>query len=127
MISSTQQALAALALGLALSAAAQPARPPAAASAPFATVGQAVMADRYTYLPYIGLLFAFAWWLDDAPSARHGPLWARPLIAGVLVLLLPLSIGSINHAQANPLVIALITFALMASRASRMIGSRRSS
>lgn len=58
----------------------------------FATVGQAVMADRYTYLPYIGLLFAFAWWLDDAPAARHGLPWARPLIAGVLVLLLPVSI-----------------------------------
>ncbi len=58
----------------------------------FATVGQAVMADRYTYLPYIGIFIALAWWLDDAPSARRGPKWVRPLIAGFLVLLLPVSV-----------------------------------
>lgn len=40
----------------------------------FFSVGQAVMADRYTYLPYIGLFFALAWWLDERPG---------PLIAGV--------------------------------------------
>ena len=58
----------------------------------FATVGQAVMADRYTYLPYIGLLFALAWWLDDAPAARTGATWARPVLAGVLLLLVPFSL-----------------------------------
>ena len=58
----------------------------------FTTVGQAVMADRYTYLPYIGLFFALAWWLDDPPAARPGPSWLRPLIGAVLLLLLPLSL-----------------------------------
>ena len=58
----------------------------------FTTVGQAVMADRYTYLPYIGLFFTLAWWLDDPPGARPGPSWLRPLIWGVLLLLLPFSL-----------------------------------
>ena len=58
----------------------------------FATVGQAVMADRYTYLPYIGLVLALAWWLDDAPGARKGPSWVRPAIAGCLLLLVPVSL-----------------------------------
>jgi tetratricopeptide (TPR) repeat protein len=40
----------------------------------FFTVGQAVMADRYTYLPYIGLFFAMAWWLDERPSPRRTAL-----------------------------------------------------
>jgi hypothetical protein len=39
--------------------------------------------------------------------------------AVVFLILLPLSVGSINNAQANPLVIALVMFALIASRASR--------
>ena len=52
------------------------------------TVGKAVMADRYTYLPYIGLLLALAWPLDDAPGAsgRAAP-GRRALAAGFLVLL----------------------------------------
>ena len=33
----------------------------------FVTVGKAVMADRYTYLPYVGLFFALAWGLDQGP------------------------------------------------------------
>jgi len=57
----------------------------------FATVGQAVMADRYTYLPYIGLLFALAWPLDAAPSSSRTP-WARPVVAGALLLLVPFSL-----------------------------------
>ena len=40
----------------------------------FFTVGQAVMADRYTYLPYIGLFFALAWWLDERPGPIPGCL-----------------------------------------------------
>jgi alpha-1,2-mannosyltransferase len=39
--------------------------------------------------------------------------------AAVFLILLPLSIGSINNAQSNPLVIALVMFALIATRASR--------
>jgi len=58
----------------------------------FTTVGQAVMADRYSYLPYIGLFFALAWWLDDAPGAKSAPPWLKPVIGGVLLLLLPVSL-----------------------------------
>jgi tetratricopeptide (TPR) repeat protein len=36
----------------------------------FFSVGQAVMADRYTYLAYVGLFLALAWWLDDRAGAR---------------------------------------------------------
>jgi tetratricopeptide (TPR) repeat protein len=50
------------------------------------SVGAALLAERYTYIPYIGLFFALAWWLDE-PRAR----W-RPVIAGVFALLLPLSL-----------------------------------
>lgn len=55
-------------------------------------------------------------WLRDGtsriPAQNH---------AAVFLILLPLSIGSINNAQSNPVVIALIMFALMASRASRWV------
>ncbi len=30
----------------------------------FYIIGSAVIADRYTYLPYLGLFFLFGWWLD---------------------------------------------------------------
>jgi len=58
----------------------------------FFTVGQAVMADRYTYLPYIGLFFALAWWLDEHPGPRPGGVPVKPLVAGALFLMLPLSL-----------------------------------
>ena len=58
----------------------------------FFTVGQAVMADRYTYLPYIGLFFALTWWLDEGPGTVPGRLPLRPAIAGGLLLLLPFSL-----------------------------------
>jgi hypothetical protein len=55
-------------------------------------------------------------WLRDGtsriPANSH---------AAVFLILLPLSIGSINNAQSNPLVIALVIFALIASRASRWV------
>ncbi|HET9950805.1 MAG TPA: tetratricopeptide repeat protein [Candidatus Eisenbacteria bacterium] len=54
----------------------------------FVTVGKAVMADRYTYLPYIGLAFALAWPLDDtAAGSRYDVAWRRALAAGALLLL----------------------------------------
>jgi tetratricopeptide (TPR) repeat protein len=55
----------------------------------FVTVGAALMADRYTYIPYIGLFFALAWWLDE-PAGRGFP--AKTVVAGFFVLLLPLSL-----------------------------------
>lgn len=55
------------------------------------TVGQAVMADRYTYLPYIGLFFALAWWLDARPEDPPLPGGVRQVIATGLLLLVPVS------------------------------------
>ncbi len=57
------------------------------------TVGQAVMADRYTYVPYIGLLFALAWWLDERPGAISARFPVRTAVAVVLALLLPVCLA----------------------------------
>jgi protein O-mannosyl-transferase len=54
--------------------------------------GQGIMADRFTYLPYIGLLFALAWWLDDRSTAAPRSVPIRPLLAGCFLLLLPVSL-----------------------------------
>jgi len=51
------------------------------------TVGQALMADRYTYLPYVGLTFALAWWLDERPARTSAGSVTRVLLAGGLALL----------------------------------------
>jgi tetratricopeptide (TPR) repeat protein len=48
------------------------------------------MADRYTYLPYVGLFLALAWWLDDRPGVRAGVL--RPALAAVFVVLAVVSL-----------------------------------
>jgi protein O-mannosyl-transferase len=57
-----------------------------------ATVGGAVMADRYTYLPYVGLLLALAWWLDEPRDRiRFGPI-VQPALVGVFAVLLPVSL-----------------------------------
>lgn len=58
----------------------------------FVTVGHAVMADRYTYLPYIGLFFALAWPLDDRPPSRSAARLGRSVLAGALILLIPVSL-----------------------------------
>jgi len=56
------------------------------------TVGQAVMADRYTYLPYIGLFFALAWWLDERPAPASIGSALRLVLVGSLALLVPFSL-----------------------------------
>jgi len=62
------------------------------------TVGTAVMAERYTYLPYIGLFVAVSWWLDDRPSAgdpstgRRRWMTRRGLLAGYLAILVLFSL-----------------------------------
>ena len=53
----------------------------------FVSVGQAVMADRYTYLSYIGLFFALAWWLDERPGPKLAGIPVR-ISLGVLFLAL---------------------------------------
>ena len=57
------------------------------------TVGQAVMAERYTYVPYIGLLFALTWWLDERPGAITARHPVRTVLAGALVILLPVCLA----------------------------------
>ena len=54
------------------------------------TVGAALMAERYTYLPYIGILFALAWWLDEPAGNTRIPV--KPIVAGIFLLLLPISL-----------------------------------
>ncbi len=56
------------------------------------SVGQAVMADRYTYLPYIGLFFALAWWLDEQPGPRVGGVPLRRNLAALFLVLTPVSL-----------------------------------
>ena len=57
-----------------------------------------------------------AWLRDDSVGAARIPVQNHPL---VFLILLPLSIGSINNAQANPLVVALVMFAIIATRSAR--------
>jgi len=58
----------------------------------FVTVGHAVMADRYTYLPYIGLFFALAWPLDARPASGSTARTGKKILAGILLLLVPVSL-----------------------------------
>src|SRR4029453_18821601 len=53
----------------------------------FFRVGGAVMADRYSYLPYVGLFFAMGWWLDEPRAGRPAGPRSRPWLAGALALL----------------------------------------
>ncbi len=60
------------------------------------------------------LLSGFAWWLRTAPAAR------TPREKGILFLLLvPLSLSSLNNGQPNPLVIGLLLAALAAAERKR--------
>jgi Tfp pilus assembly protein PilF len=65
------------------------------------TVGTAVLAERYTYIPYIGLFLSLSWWLDKRPvgpdtrrrtgAGRQGGPW-NAVLAGYLLLMLPFSL-----------------------------------
>ena len=55
-------------------------------------VGSSIIAERYTYLPYIGLFFALAWWLAERPGPRPAGVPVKPLVAAALILLAPLSL-----------------------------------
>ena len=58
----------------------------------FLPVGRAVMADRYTYLAYIGLAFMTALGIDHGlkTHAARGRIWAG-IIAAVVLLFVPLT------------------------------------
>ena len=58
----------------------------------FFSLGGATMADRYTYVSYIGLLFALTWWLDERADRRALGIPIKPAVAAILVALLPLSL-----------------------------------
>jgi len=56
----------------------------------FLNFGTELMADRYTYLPYVGLFFALSAWLDErapTPATSHP---GRTLIPTGLMLLIPI-------------------------------------
>jgi len=55
----------------------------------FFTVGRALMADRYTYLPYIGLFFALTYWMDEGRSPFATQSSVKTWLAGGLLLLIP--------------------------------------
>ena len=58
----------------------------------FFSLGGATMADRYTYVSYIGLLFALAWWLDEQADRRAFGIPIKPAVAAIFLLLLPFSL-----------------------------------
>ena len=61
------------------------------------TVGEQAMADRYAYVPFIGLFVAVVWTLDEFLSQRQIPrVWPASL-AVVIVLLL----GFLTHRQVS--------------------------
>lgn len=47
-------------------------------------VGGAARADRYTYLPMIGVLLAVVWWIGDWVAAR--PRWYRPVVVATTLM-----------------------------------------
>lgn len=58
----------------------------------FVSVGQAIMADRYTYVPYIGLFLALAWWLDEPALDGSAMARARGILFAIFAVLLPVSV-----------------------------------
>jgi len=58
----------------------------------FFSLGGATMADRYTYVSYIGLLFALAWWLDERADRRAFGIPIKPVVAAIFLVLLPFSL-----------------------------------
>ncbi len=59
------------------------------------TVGEQAMADRYAYLPFIGLFIAVVWSIDAAASARRFPNTWRA-VAAVCVLFI---LGCLTYRQ----------------------------
>jgi hypothetical protein len=56
----------------------------------FVQVGTQSMADRYSYLPQIGLLIAFVWgigaWVQAHPGFRSSAQWLACILAGALTI-----------------------------------------
>jgi len=60
-------------------------------------VGRQAMADRYTYVPFIGLFVIVAWAASDVAARRRAPRWLLPAAAGLA--LLPLAIAAASEVQ----------------------------
>ena len=60
-------------------------------------VGNQAMADRYAYLPFVGLFIMFCWGAADAAEQRHLPAAVMP--AASVVVLLALTV--LTHRQIN--------------------------
>ena len=64
------------------------------------TVGSAIIADRFTYVPYIGLFFAIAWLLDERPAPGSPRARAQLVLAGALgILALASLVGTWSRCQ----------------------------
>ncbi|MBP8726106.1 MAG: tetratricopeptide repeat protein [Saprospiraceae bacterium] len=51
-------------------------------------VGSAIIAERYTYVPYTGLFFIAAWWLDRSMAGRKSLAYRLVLASGVVLAIL---------------------------------------
>ncbi len=60
-------------------------------------VGTQAMADRYSYLPMIGLSMVIAWGTNEALERARLLAFARPMAAALSVILLPGADGSSNR------------------------------
>jgi Tfp pilus assembly protein PilF len=56
----------------------------------FFTVGHVTMADRYTYVPYLGLTLPLTWWLDDRRQPRGRTF--RTALAAVVAAVVAISL-----------------------------------
>ncbi len=66
----------------------------------FVKVGGQALADRYTYLPLIGLYAALVWLISDLTQRKTGRSIPRWLPPALMVLLIP-SMAWLTHAQAG--------------------------
>ncbi len=58
----------------------------------FIPVGGAIIADRYSYIPYLGLFIAIGWLVDASATVPQLTALARPLLYGVLAYVVVLSV-----------------------------------
>jgi hypothetical protein len=88
----------------------------AAFFAPFALLPDAIAGILWRALSMAAYLGAFAKWLK---GLKTRPATSSTRIAFAWILLLPLSVGDIYNGQANPLVIGLLMFAILACRSEQ--------
>ncbi len=60
-------------------------------------VGEYAMADRYAYVPLIGIFVMIAWGLADLAEAKH----VRPLWSAIAALCVLTALGSVTYRQAG--------------------------